>query len=182
MCGIVALCSDDPNFVVDRRRFQVATDLQTHRGPDEGAVTFYNGAALGTRRLSIIDLDAGQQPMSDPAGRYHITYNGELYNFRELRRSLENRGVTFGTDCDTEVVLMAYVTDGPECLTTFNGMFAFAIWDSVEHTMFAARDRIGIKPLFYSFNERLLILASETPSVRFLRGGVCSVNTAALHQ
>jgi asparagine synthase (glutamine-hydrolysing) len=181
MCGIVAVCFNDPNSRVDQRRFRAATDLQTHRGPDEGSAEFYSGAALGTRRLAIIDLAMGQQPISDPSNRYHITYNGELYNFRELRQSLEKRGVIFQTDCDTEVVLMAYVLDGPKCLKTFNGMFGFAIWDSVERTMFVARDRIGIKPLFYAVDDERLIVSSETVSVRALIDGGVSVRPDALN-
>lgn len=181
MCGIVGICSTDPAYFVDRGMFHFATDLQAHRGPDEGGASFHQGAALGTRRLSIIDLPSGQQPMSDPTGRYHITYNGELYNFRAVRHELEKRGSKFRTNSDTEVVLMSFVEYGPDCLARFNGMFGFAIWDDVERTMFAARDRIGIKPLFYSFDGHRLILASETPSIRALFGREMSVNPSALN-
>lgn len=132
-----------------------------HRGPDgEG---YYSDAAveLGHRRLSIIDLATGDQPMHSEDGRYHIVYNGEIYNYIELRQDLEARGVRFRTHSDTEVLLHHVIRGGPESLSSLNGMFAFAIWDRHEESLFLARDRIGIKPLHYAVCEERLVFASE---------------------
>jgi asparagine synthase (glutamine-hydrolysing) len=134
--------------------------LQRHRGPDgEGAWTHPHGfVSLGHRRLSIIDLDSGQQPMSDGAGNW-ITYNGETYNYVELRAQLP--GAAFRTQSDTEVILHAYRKWGQDCLGELRGMFAFVLWDEANQTLFCARDRFGIKPLYYTVVDGILYLASE---------------------
>ena len=135
-----------------------------HRGPDdEGVWTAPSQhAAFAHTRLAILDLTpAGHQPMSTPDGRYTITFNGEILNFHELRRSLEQRGVGFSTRCDTEVILRAYEADGPACIASLRGMFAFALWDEREHSCLLARDRFGIKPLYYHHDARRLTFASE---------------------
>jgi asparagine synthase (glutamine-hydrolysing) len=120
------------------------------------------GAALGSSRLAIVDLsEHGHMPMSTPDGRYWITYNGEVYNYRELRPMLEARGCTFRSNTDTEVVLYLYATEGPAMLDRLNGMFAFAIWDAQERTLFMARDRLGVKPLYYAVRDQILYFASE---------------------
>ena len=146
MCGIVVVAGHAaPCGDLDR-----ALRLLAHRGPDaEGLWTDPSGlCALGHRRLSILDLsDAGTQPMSTPDGRYHIVLNGEIYNYIELREELSGKA-TFRTRTDTEVLLAAYARWGPACLNRLIGMFAFAVWDEHEHTLFAARDRFGVKPLF----------------------------------
>src|SRR5881628_390817 len=147
MCGIVAMVGDPDAAIVAGM-----TRILAHRGPDgEGVVCPRGeGFGLGNRRLSIIDLSpAGAQPMSDPTGRYWITYNGEVYNYRELRGHLESRGRAFLSKTDTEVVLAAYEAWGPACLDRLNGMFAFAIWDRAERSLFAARDRLGVKPFYW---------------------------------
>ncbi len=132
-----------------------------HRGPDEAGVMVSGPVGLAHRRLSIIDLAGGHQPMSNPGGNIWITYNGELYNFRELRELLVSRGCTFTTDSDTEVVLRAYEVLGESCVEQFRGMFAFAIWDGPRQQLFLARDRLGIKPLYYSINDTELLFGSE---------------------
>jgi asparagine synthase (glutamine-hydrolysing) len=143
------------------------TDTLAHRGPDgEGVRTFAaNGgppAALGHRRLTIIDpTDRGAQPMAYADGRYWITYNGELYNFRTLRAELEQKGHRFASECDTEVVLAMYAEHGPRMLERLNGIFAFAIWDAERHELFLARDRVGVKPLYYAVHDGILYFASE---------------------
>src|SRR5438094_2732588 len=144
MCGIAGIVGE-----VQAGALGSMVRSLSHRGPDGEGVLCPGGEgfALGHRRLSIIDLSpAGAQPMSDPTGRYWITYNGEVYNFRELRSELESRGRVFRSATDTEVVLAAYEQWGPECLNQLNGMFAFAIWDRASRSLFAARDRLGIKP------------------------------------
>lgn len=142
----------------------------SHRGPDDtGAwVEEKSGVALGHKRLSILDLSQrGHQPMISYCGRYIIVYNGEVYNFRELRARLENEGVNFKSECDTEVVISALSKWGiAEALKHFNGMFAFALWDRKEQKLYLARDRIGIKPLYYSVQNGILFFASELKAMR----------------
>ena len=135
-----------------------------HRGPDdEGVWTAAHGCAgFAHTRLSILDLTAaGRQPMQSPDGRLTITFNGEIYNFQELRRSLEQRGATFRTRTDTEVILAAYALEGAACFSTLRGMFALAIWDEADRTCVLARDRFGIKPLYYHAADGRLTFASE---------------------
>jgi asparagine synthase (glutamine-hydrolysing) len=137
-------------------------DSMRHRGPDDAGSYLAPGIALGSRRLAILDLSRrGHMPMSTPDGRYEIVYNGEVYNYVELRRILEGRGYRFHSNTDTEVVLNLYADQGPGMLDQLNGMFAFAIWDNRERTLFLARDRLGIKPLYYAEKDGVLYFASE---------------------
>lgn len=125
-------------------------DKMAHRGPDDSGIACLDSATLGHRRLSIIDLSPrASQPMFSLDKRYYITYNGEVYNFQDLRKNLEAEGFKFRTTSDTEVVLYAFIHWGDKCLDKFNGMFAFAIWDTMQRTLFLARDRFGKKPLYY---------------------------------
>jgi asparagine synthase (glutamine-hydrolysing) len=150
------------------------TDSIQERGPDgSGYELFENGTlGLGHRRLSILDLsEAGKQPMSYLEGRYHITYNGEVFNFSDLKKELEQKGYSFRSDTDTEIILAAYDAWGIDCLNRFNGMWAFAIWDSREKQLFMARDRFGIKPFYYSLQPgKMLAFASETRAFKKLTG------------
>jgi asparagine synthase (glutamine-hydrolysing) len=132
-----------------------------HRGPDDSGIHAEDDVGLGMTRLSIIDLVTGQQPMSDPTGRYWIVFNGEIYNFRQLRDELEASGRRFGTRSDTEVIVQAYAAYGEACVERLRGMFAFAIWDGAERRLFLARDRLGKKPLYYWHRGRLFLFASE---------------------
>lgn len=142
------------------------TDIVSHRGPDGEGQYIDGHIGLGHRRLSIIDLSpAGHQPMQTRDGRFTITYNGEVYNFKELRVQLEAIGYHFYSNTDTEVVLKAYAEWGEKCLTKFNGMFAFAIWDKKDQKLFLARDRYGIKPLYYYKNENNFVFASEIKAI-----------------
>jgi asparagine synthase (glutamine-hydrolysing) len=135
--------------------------LLAHRGPDAEGMYCRNGISLGHRRLRVIDLETGDQPMV-ALDRYAIVYNGEIYNFVELREELEkSHGVRFHTKSDTEVVLKSYIHYGPECLSHFNGMFAFAVWDQQNDELFLARDRTGEKPLYYCQNGETFLFASE---------------------
>ncbi|MEW6469832.1 MAG: asparagine synthase (glutamine-hydrolyzing) [Bacteroidota bacterium] len=143
-----------------------------HRGPDDEGTYVQEGIALGHRRLSIIDLSAaGHQPMTFDEGRFTIVYNGELYNYRELKFDLQRApsgsggGFIFRTNTDTEVILAAYARWGSACLDRFNGMFAFAIWDAQEKKLFIARDRLGIKPLYYYHTGDILVFSSELRSL-----------------
>lgn len=162
MCGIAGIISSDSNLVT-KERLSKMTGALAHRGPDgEGFwVNAAGNAGFGHRRLSIIDLsEAAAQPMHY-AGRYTILHNGEIYNYKEIRETLLQKGYTFHTQSDTEVILAAYDCYGAGCLQHFDGMFAFAIWDEQQQELFAARDRFGEKPFFYYFDHGQLIFASE---------------------
>lgn len=136
-------------------------DTIAPRGPDDAGVFIGGGAALGHRRLSIIDLKTGHQPILSPDGSKAIVYNGEVYNFLELKTILLGKGHIFNTNSDTEVVLHSYEEYGEDCVKHFNGMFALAIWDSRENTLFLARDRFGKKPLYYTVADNQFIFGSE---------------------
>ena len=146
MCGIAGIYNFRSQAPVSQATLEHQTRVLIHRGPD--AEGFYTDGPLGLghRRLSILDLsDRGRQPMASPDGRYVLTYNGEIYNYLELRHELETKGYRFQTDTDTEVVLTLYAKEGRACLSRLNGMYAFAVWDSQDKQLFVARDRIGIK-------------------------------------
>jgi asparagine synthase (glutamine-hydrolysing) len=162
MCGIAGLFHTDVPKPVDPARIRAMADTLAHRGPDGSGVWTAPGVGFGHRRLSIIDLEGGAQPMLTPDGRLAVTYNGEIYNFREVRAELEERGHAFATTSDTEVILAAWRQWGPDCLTRLNGMFAIALYDAAEDALFLARDRLGVKPLFYAhLSDGALIFASE---------------------
>jgi len=161
VCGIAGIWNLDGE-PVDRGELTAMTGALAHRGPDGEGFHLDGAVGLGHRRLAIIDPGPGGfQPMSFADGRYWITYNGEIYNFLELRRELEGFGFRFRTESDTEVLLAAFHKWGPDCLLKFNGMWAFAIWDSLERSLFLARDRFGVKPLFYLWTGKKLAFASE---------------------
>jgi asparagine synthase (glutamine-hydrolysing) len=162
MCGIAGLFHPDVPKPVEAARVRAMADTLAHRGPDGSGVWTAPGVGLGHRRLSIIDLETGDQPMRSADGELALTYNGEIYNFRELRTELEAQGHVFATASDTEVVLASWRQWGPSCLARFNGMFAFALYDAAEDCLFLARDRLGVKPLFYAtLPDGALIFASE---------------------
>ncbi len=179
MCGICGIVGD-----AKREHVEAMVERIAHRGPDDqGVYVSEDGrAGLGHLRLSIIDLSsAGHQPMPDASGRYWLTYNGEIYNYRQLREELRARGHEFRSATDTEVILYAYREWGEDCVTHFNGMFALAIWDAEERTLFAARDRLGIKPLYWSMLPEGLVFASEIKAFLDLPGFDASLDTEALH-
>lgn len=160
MCGINGF-----NFE-DRSLIERMDEKTRHRGPDDEGVFTSDGISLGSRRLAIIDTSpAGHQPMSTPDGRFTIVYNGELYNFPELRRELEAKNVKFRSRSDTEVLLELFAREGPACLKRLNGIFAFAIWDKFEKKLFLARDPMGVKPLYYYFDSRRFIFSSEAKAI-----------------
>ena len=141
------------------------THALAHRGPDDWGVHVEGGVGLGHRRLSIIDVEGGQQPLGNEDGSVWVAYNGEIYNHLDLRQELLARGHQFRTRCDTEVLVHAYEEFGSECVDHLNGMFAFAIWDSPRQRLFLARDRLGIKPLYYALTEDELLFASEIKAI-----------------
>lgn len=151
MCGITGIVDLTGQKPVDPSVVEAMNHVLTHRGPDGDGFHFEPGVGLGHRRLSIIDLEGGRQPLFNEDGSVVVTYNGEIYNFKQLADELQSLGHTFRTHCDTEVIVHAWEQWGTSCLDRFNGMFAFAVWDRNRQTLFLARDRVGIKPLYYSF-------------------------------
>jgi asparagine synthase (glutamine-hydrolysing) len=161
MCGIAGLIEGDCPAGSREARVARMCDLMIHRGPDDSGIVSIGPATLGMRRLAIFDPANGHQPMSTPDGRYTLVFNGAIYNHSSLREELEPMGYAFRTRCDTEVLLAALAHWGAECLPHLRGMFAFALWDSVSESLFAARDPFGIKPFYYSQDTRSFQFASE---------------------
>jgi asparagine synthase (glutamine-hydrolysing) len=162
MGGICGVVYNDRRRIVRTDKFIEMRDSLIHRGPDASGYYIAPGIALGSRRLAILDLsERGHMPMSSGGGRYQITYNGEVYNYKEIRSLLEARGFRFRSNTDTEVLLNFFIDQGPKMLERLNGMFAFAIWDEHERALFIARDRLGIKPVYYAFHDGGLFFASE---------------------
>lgn len=161
MCGICGIV----NFIeknVDDSLIRTMMIALRHRGPNDDGVFLHNRVGLGFVRLSILDLSLlGHQPMSDETGRYTIIHNGEVYNYIEIREILKAEGLSFISNTDTEVILKAYMMWGEECLDKFNGMWAFAIYDKIANDLFIARDRYGVKPLYYYTNDLQFVFASE---------------------
>jgi asparagine synthase (glutamine-hydrolysing) len=164
MCGIAGFVSVEPREAAEQP-LQRMTDILAHRGPDGEGLFCQGPAALGHRRLAIIDLVSGDQPMSNEDRSITLVFNGEIYNFRDLRNELKGRGYHFRTTSDTEVILVAYQAWGVECLSRLRGMFTFAIWDNRRRRLFLARDRVGIKPLVYAWDGRRLLFASELKAI-----------------
>jgi asparagine synthase (glutamine-hydrolysing) len=165
MCGIAGILYFDTSRQVDEHKLTTMRDALLHRGPDAGGNFIENNIGLGHRRLSILDLSVlGNQPMFSADDRYVIVYNGEIYNFRDLRQELISKGYSFRSNCDTEVLLSMYVVYGEDMLDKLNGMFAFVIWDRKEKSLFAARDRVGIKPFYYVFDAEQFLFSSEAKS------------------
>lgn len=180
MCGIAGIVA--PDLAPAERESALARMIrrQHHRGPDDSGFVSNGAASLGMARLAIFDPANGHQPMTSPDGRYHLVFNGAIYNHRELRADLAAYW-SFRTHCDTEVLLAAFVHHGPACLSLLRGMFAFAVWDALEQTLFAARDPFGIKPLYFAHRpDRSLHFASELNA--FTAGGLVetSIDSAAV--
>jgi len=162
MCGICGIAHSDPTRPADTRALSQMRDVLAHRGPDATGHHVEPGISLGSRRLAILDRsDRGRMPMSTPDGRFWIVYNGEVFNYQELRAPLAARGYCFRSNTDTEVVLALFAAEGPAMLSRLNGEFAIAIWDRQHQRLFLARDRLGVKPLFYTIHRGDLYFASE---------------------
>jgi asparagine synthase (glutamine-hydrolysing) len=164
MCGIAGYINFD-GTPADAAVLEDMIGALAHRGPDEHGVYTGAGAGLAHARLSIIDLSGGRQPMASESGSLHITFNGEIFNYLELRAELIRRGRNFRTNSDTEVLLRLYEEGGEDCLGELNGQWAFAIWDERERRLFLSRDRLGVRPLFYAKTPRSLIFASEIKAI-----------------
>jgi asparagine synthase (glutamine-hydrolysing) len=165
MCGIAGVLYRDRQTPVNPDLLKAMTDMVRHRGPDGEGLHIAPGLGLGHRRLAIIDPATGQQPMMDAETQNIIVYNGEVFNYVEIRAELTAAGHRFCTDSDTEVILKGYAQWGERCLDRFNGMWAFAIWDHSRQRLFLARDRLGIKPLHYCVDAERIVFASEMKSL-----------------
>ncbi|MDD2724993.1 MAG: amidotransferase 1, exosortase A system-associated [Methylovulum sp.] len=167
MCGIVGIFDLQARRGINRELLSRMNESQFHRGPDEGGIHIEAGLGLGHRRLSIIDLGGGQQPMHSRDNNVVVTFNGEIYNFMDVRKELETMGYSFQTHCDTEVIVYGWQAWGEGCVDRFRGMFAFAVWDRNQQTLFLARDRLGVKPLYYALLANgQFIFASELKALK----------------
>ena len=167
MCGITGIFDTKGHREISRDVLSRMNETQFHRGPDEGGLHVEPGLGFGHRRLSIIDLSSGQQPLFNEDGTVVVTYNGEIYNFPDLTNELKALGHQFRTHCDTEVIVHAWEEWGESCVERFRGMFAFGVWDRNRETLFLARDRLGIKPLYYALLEDgHFIFGSELKSLK----------------
>ncbi|PLX63046.1 XrtA/PEP-CTERM system amidotransferase [Sedimenticola selenatireducens] len=167
MCGIVGIFDTTGQREISDSLLSRMNQTQVHRGPDEQGIHIEPGVGLGHRRLSIIDLASGQQPLFNEDHSVVVTYNGEIYNFPELSSELKSKGHLFRTHSDTEVIVHAWEEWGESCVEHFRGMFAFAVWDRNQETLFLARDRLGIKPLFYAqLDDGFFIFGSELKSLK----------------
>ncbi|HYC22244.1 MAG TPA: asparagine synthase (glutamine-hydrolyzing) [Candidatus Bathyarchaeia archaeon] len=165
MCGIAGFLALEQGVLATRTVAQAMCDVIEHRGPDDEGFLVDGPLAMGMRRLSIIDLAGGHQPITNEDGNISVIQNGEIYNFQELRRELESLGHRFKTNCDTEAIVHLYEEYGTACVKKLRGMFAFAIWDAPRRRLMLARDRLGIKPLYYSHGRGRLLFGSELKSL-----------------
>lgn len=165
MCGIVGIVSRDPGARIDEARLRRMRDVLTHRGPDDDGLWIEGPVGLGFRRLAIVDLIGGQQPMTSEDGSLRIVYNGEIYNHADLRPGLEARGHRYHSRSDTETILHLYEEDAERAVEHLHGMFAFALWDRRRQRLLLARDRLGIKPLYYAWTDTELLFASEIKAI-----------------
>jgi len=165
MCGICGKLNFDRGKPVSGGLLKRMADTIAHRGPDDEGFYLSGPVGLGFRRLSIIDLATGHQPLSNEDGNVWIVFNGEIYNFEELRDDLLSRGHIFRTRTDTEVIVHLYEEFGPACVDRLRGMFGFAIWDERQQTLMLARDRVGIKPVYYSIGADSVVFGSEIKAI-----------------
>ena len=165
MCGICGKLNFDRENVVSEGLLKAMADSITHRGPDDEGYYVSGQIGLGFRRLSIIDLSGGHQPLCNEDGTVWIVFNGEIYNYQELRQLLQSKGHTFRTQTDTEVIVHLYEEYGDACVEKLRGMFGFAIWDQKQRKLLLARDRIGIKPLYYGVTDRSVVFGSEIKAI-----------------
>jgi len=182
MCGIAGMFNQRSGRHAAEKDLRQMLAMIRHRGPDEFGVYLNGPAGLGSARLSIIDLSTGQQPIANEDGTLWIVFNGEIFNYLELRPELEARGHRFTTTSDTEVLLHAYEEYGPQCLDRLNGQFAFAVWNERDKSLFLARDRLGVRPLFYTLNQDDLVFGSEIKVILADRRVRAEIDPAVLDQ
>jgi asparagine synthase (glutamine-hydrolysing) len=182
MCGIAGMVATDRQFQAAASEVRRMCAEIVYRGPDDEGILAKDGVGLGMRRLSIIDVQGGHQPIPNEDNTMWIVFNGEIYNFNDLREDLESKGHQFRTHCDTEAILHAYEAYGPDCVRKLRGMFAFAIYDFKERTLFLGRDRLGKKPLHYALDRGILYFGSEIKSILAVAPQLGTVDQEALSQ
>lgn len=182
MCGICGLVYAEPDRPVAERLVDAMCHTIEHRGPDDQGMYVHHNVGLGSRRLAIIDLDGGRQPIHNEDKTIWVVFNGEIYNYPDLTQLLAKRGHRFYTHSDTEVIVHAYEEFGDEFLQHLNGMFALALWDSRQQRLILARDRMGIKPLFYALHDNALIFGSELKTILTYPGMPRSIDLVALNE
>jgi asparagine synthase (glutamine-hydrolysing) len=165
MCGICGVFHSERTRRVNRELLAGMNQQIVHRGPDDDGFLVEENVGLAMRRLSIIDIQTGHQPLSNEDGDVWIVFNGEIYNHQDLRKDLESRGHRYRTKSDTETIVHSYEEYGSRCVEHLRGMFAFAIWDRRKRKLFIARDRLGIKPLYYRFDGNTLLFGSEIKTI-----------------
>ena len=165
MCGIAGRFNFDRGQSVDPVQLAAMTTIVAHRGPDGDGFYFGEGVGLGHRRLSIIDLATGDQPLANEDGTVWVVFNGEIYNFADVRTELEAFGHHFRSHSDTEVIVHAYEQWGDDAVERFRGMFAFALWDARKRRLLLVRDRLGVKPLYYAVTPTGVVFGSEIKSI-----------------
>jgi asparagine synthase (glutamine-hydrolysing) len=181
MCGIAGVIGREEE-IVSAEEVRRMTQTIVHRGPDEEGAYVTRNIGLGMRRLSIIDLSGGQQPIHNEDRSVWVVFNGEIYNFPELRTQLENRGHQFYTHSDTEVIVHLYEEMGADCVKMLRGMFAIALYDSNRKTLLLARDRLGKKPLYYAQHEARLYFGSEIKTMLAVAPKLAEINPKAVLQ
>src|SRR5579883_102702 len=182
MCGIVGIVKPGETQEVTEPEISRMLGMIRHRGPDQFGMYFDRNVGLGSARLSIIDLSSGQQPICNETQDLWIVFNGEIFNYVELKPDLEAKGHRFTTTSDTEVLLHLYEEYGPECLNKLNGQFAFAIWDARKKSLFMARDRLGVRPLFYTVQQGKIVFASEIKAILANDFVSAAINPTVLRQ
>src|SRR4030088_3290035 len=165
MCGIAGIVRFNPRDVVEEARLKRMRDVLRHRGPDGEGLWIDGPVGLAHRRLAIVDVAGGLQPMAGEDDRVWITYNGEIYNHAALRPGLEAKGHRYQTRSDTETIVHLYEEEAERCVEHLQGMFEFALWDTTRRRLLLARDRLGIKPLCYALTDRELLFASEIKAI-----------------
>lgn len=182
MCGIAGMAANDRQFQATPSEVKRMCSEIVYRGPDDEGILTKDGVGLGMRRLSIIDVQGGHQPIPNEDNTVWIVFNGEIYNFDELRQDLESKGHQFRTHCDTEAILHAYEAYGAECVGKLRGMFAFAIYDFKARSLFLSRDRLGKKPLHYAYDRGVLYFASEIKSILAVAPHLAAIDDEGLSQ
>jgi asparagine synthase (glutamine-hydrolysing) len=180
MCGICGIFRFDSSTRVQRDALEAMNQQLVHRGPDDAGMYLQGNVGLAMRRLSIIDVQSGHQPLSNEDGNIWIVYNGEIYNHEELRKDLERKGHRYRTRSDTETIVHLYEEYGHDCVNYLRGMFAFVIWDAQSQKLFAARDRLGIKPFYYLCDDNKFLFASEIKALLAYPGVQAEFNATVL--
>src|SRR2546425_3408833 len=180
MCGIVGIVGLNAREPVDGTRLKSMRDVLNHRGPDGEGLWMEGPVGFGHRRLAIIDVEGGAQPMPNEDESVWVVLNGEIYNHAALRPWLESRGHRYRTRSDTETIVHLYEEEGERCVERLQGMFAFAVWDRTRQRLLLARDRLGVKPLYYASTDPELIFASEIQAILAAGGVAPALNTAVL--